>query len=51
MGYWFFGLIVGVLLCGYLPIKTMTNFHNGLINITTLGLAKIKELKKKNENK
>jgi hypothetical protein len=47
MGYWIFGIVVGVLLCGFLPIDTMTNFHNGLVKIVTLGKAKIKEKLKK----
>jgi len=43
MGYWIFGLIVGVLICGFLPSDKMTKFHDLLIKAVTLGKAKIKE--------
>lgn len=43
MGAWIFGLIVGVLICGFLPSNQMTKFHDLLIKVVTLGKAKIKE--------
>jgi hypothetical protein len=43
MGTWIFGLIVGVLICGFLPSDKMSKFHDLLIKVVTLGRAKIKE--------
>jgi hypothetical protein len=43
MGYWIFGIIVGILICAILPSDVMTRMHDNLIKIITLGKAKIND--------
>jgi len=43
MGYWIFGVVIGVLICGFLPSDKMSKFHDALIKAVTLGKVKIKE--------
>jgi hypothetical protein len=43
MGYFIFGLAVGLLFCGFLPNDTMAQYHTGLMKLFGKAKDNIKE--------